>query len=99
MNLILGQIHTGVSQSFITKTVEMTPEVDTGNIEKTFDFTVAEDVDAEEMGIVLAEFENAGAAHNYYRDNYFICGKPEDKCCENNAVESEQAPEWVQKIR
>ena len=68
LNLILGQIRTGVSQNFITKSAKTEPKVDESNTEQSSGFIAMEDVDAEEMGVVFARFENIEAAYKYYQD-------------------------------
>ena len=75
LDLILGQIRTGVSQNFITKSAKTEPKVDESNTEQSSGFIVMEDVDAEAMGIVFARFENVEAAYQYYRDKANYCSE------------------------
>ena len=75
LNLILGQIRTGVSQNFITKSAKTEPEADESNTEQSSGFIAMEDIDAEEMGMVLAQFENVKAAYNYYQDKANYCSE------------------------
>ncbi len=75
LNLILGQIRTGVSQNFITKSAKTEPKVDESNTEQSSGFIAMEDVDAEEMGIVFARFENVEAAYQYYQDKANYCSE------------------------
>lgn len=75
LNLILGQIRTGVSQNFITKSAKTEPKVDESNTEQSSGFIAMEDVDAEEMGVVFARFENIEAAYKYYQDKANYCSE------------------------
>lgn len=75
LDLILGQIRTGVSQNFITKSAKTELKVDESNTEQLSGFIVMEDIDAEEMGIVFAQFDNIEAAYNYYRDKVNYCSE------------------------
>lgn len=75
LDLILGQIRTGVSQNFITKSAKTEPKVDESNTEQSSGFIAMEDVDAEAMGIVFARFENVEAAYQYYRDKANYCSE------------------------
>ena len=75
LDLILGQIRTGVSQNFITKSAKTEPKVDESNTEQSSGFIAMEDVDAEEMGMVLAQFEDVKAAYNYYQDKANYCSE------------------------
>lgn len=75
LNLILGQIRTGVSQNFITKSAKTEPKVDESNTEQPSGFIAMEDIDAEEMGIVFARFENIETAYKYYQDKVNYCSE------------------------
>lgn len=75
LDLILGQIRTGVSQNFITKSAKTEPKVDESNTEQSSGFIAMEDVDAEEIGIVFARFENIEAAYQYYQDKANYCSE------------------------
>ncbi len=75
LNLILGQINTGMSQSFIIKSAKAKPEVNNSNEEQHSDFIAMEDMDAEEIGIVFAQFENIEAAYKYYQDKVNYCSE------------------------
>ena len=55
LNMLFGQVKTGVSQSF--------------------GVGQAEDMDVEAMGMVLAVFEDIGAAEGYYRDEVNYCAE------------------------
>ena len=61
LNMLFGQVKTGVSQSF--------------GVGQAEDGGQAEDVDAEAMGMVLAVFEDIGAAEGYYRDEVNYCAE------------------------
>lgn len=73
LDLILGQINTGASQNFVIKTAAVEPAVDSDSIEPPSGFVAMEDMDAEEMGIVFAQFENIEAAYKYYQDKVNYC--------------------------
>lgn len=75
LDLILGQINTGTSQNFVIKAAEVEPTVDNDSVEPPSGFIVMEDVDAEEMGIVFAQFENIEAAYTYYQDKVNYCSE------------------------
>ncbi len=75
LDLILGQIRTGVSQNFITKSAKTEPKVDESNTERPSGFIAMEDIDAEEMGVVFARFENIEAAYQYYQDKANYCSE------------------------
>lgn len=75
LDLILGQMRTGVSQSFITKVVEKGSEVDDNDTERPSGFVPAEDMDVEAMGMVLAQFEDVKVAYNYYQDKANYCSE------------------------
>lgn len=75
LDLILGQIRTGVSQNFITKFAETEPKVYEDDLERPSGFIAMEDIDAEAMGIVLAQFEDVKAAYNYYQDKANYCSE------------------------
>lgn len=75
LNLIFGQIRTGMSQNFITKSAEVKPEVGSNDDGQYSGFITMDDVKAEEMGIVFAEFENIEAAYDYYRDKVNYCSE------------------------
>lgn len=65
LDLILGQIRTGVSQSFIIKTAEV----------RASGFVGREDIDTEAMGMVLARFDDMETAYNYYQDKVNYCSE------------------------
>lgn len=75
LDLILGQMRTGVSQSFITKVAEKGSEVDDNEAEYVSGFVPAEDMDVEAMGMVLAQFEDVKVAYNYYQDKANYCSE------------------------
>lgn len=75
LNLILGQMRTGVSQNFITKSAKTEPKADESNTEQSSGLIAMGDIDAEEMGMVLAQFENVKAAYNYYQDKANYCSE------------------------
>lgn len=75
LDLILGQVRTGMSQNFITKSVKAEPKVDESDTEQSSGFIVVEDIDAEAMGMVLAQFENIEAAYDYYQDKANYCSE------------------------
>ena len=75
LDLILGQINTGASQNFVIKTAAVEPAVDSDSIEPPSGFVAMEDMDAEEMGIVFAQFENIEAAYKYYQDKVNYCSE------------------------
>lgn len=74
LDLILGQISTGTSQNFII-TAEAKPEVNNGNDEQYSGFVTMGDMDAEEMGIVFAQFKNIKEAYKYYQDKVNYCSE------------------------
>lgn len=75
LDLILGQIRTGVSQNFIIQSAKTEPKMDEDDMGQSSGFIVMEDIDAEEMGIVFAQFDNIEAAYNYYRDKVNYCSE------------------------
>ena len=75
LDLVLGQIRTGASQSFIIKTAKTEPKVDVDDMERPSGSIAMEDVDAEEMGMVFAQFKNVKAAYNYYQDKANYCSE------------------------
>ncbi len=75
LNLILGQIRTGVSQNFITKSAKTEPKEDEDDMEQSSGFIAMEDIDAEAMGMVFAQFEDVKAAYNYYQDEANYCSE------------------------
>ena len=75
LGLILGQISTGTSQNFIIKSAEAKPEVNNGNDEQYSGFVTMGDMDAEEMGIVFAQFKNIEEAYKYYQDKVNYCSE------------------------
>ena len=75
LNLILGQMRTGVSQNFITKAAEKKAEVDDGGAGQVSGFTPAEDMDTEEVGMVFAEFPDIETAYRYYQDKANYCSE------------------------
>lgn len=75
LDLILGRINTGMSQNFVIKSVEVEPTVDSTGEEQYSGFIAMEDMDAEEMGIVFAQFENIEAAYKYYQDKVNYCSE------------------------
>lgn len=75
LDLILGQIRTGVSQNFITKSAKTEPKMDEDDMGQSSGFIVMEDIDAEAMGMVLAQFEDVKAAYNYYQDKANYCSE------------------------
>ena len=75
LNLILGQIRTGVSQNFITKSAKTEPKEDEDDMEQSSGFIAMEDLDAEAMGMVFAQFEDVKAAYNYYQDEANYCSE------------------------
>lgn len=75
LDLILGQIRTGVSQNFITKSAKTEPEEDESDMGQSSGFIAMEDTDAEEIGVVFARFENIEAAYKYYQDKANYCSE------------------------
>lgn len=75
LDLILGQINTGTSQNFVIKAAEVKPAVDSDSVEPPSGFIAMEDMNAEEMGIVFAQFENIEAAYKYYQDKVNYCSE------------------------
>lgn len=75
LDLILGQINTGASQNFVIKTAEAEQAVDSDSIEPPSGFVAMEDMDAEEIGIVFAQFGNIEAAYKYYQDKVNYCSE------------------------
>ena len=75
LDLILGQIRTGVSQNFITKSAKTEPKMDEDDMGQSSGFIAMEDIDAEAMGMVLAQFEDVKAAYNYYQDKANYCSE------------------------
>ena len=75
LDLILGQVRTGVSQNFITKSAKTEPKVDKDDMGQSSGFIAMEDLDAEAMGMVLAQFEDVKAAYNYYQDKANYCSE------------------------
>lgn len=75
LDLILGQIRTGVSQNFITKSAKTEPKMDEDDMGQSSGFIVMEDIDTEAMGMVLAQFEDVKAAYNYYQDKANYCSE------------------------
>lgn len=70
LNMLFGQVKTGVSQSFGVRQAE-----DGLAAAGTMGDGQAEDVDAEAMGMVLAVFEDIEAAEGYYRDEVNYCAE------------------------
>lgn len=75
LNLILGQIRTGTSQNFITKSAKTEPKTDEGDAERPSGFIAMDDIDTEETGIVFAEFPDVETAHKYYQDKANYCSE------------------------
>ncbi len=75
LDLILGQINTGMSQNFVIKAAEVEPMVDNDSVEPPSGFIAIEDMDAEEIGIVFARFESIEAAYKYYQDKVNYCSE------------------------
>lgn len=75
MDLILKQINTGVSQDFVIKSAEVKPELDHGNEGQYSGFITMEDMGAEAMGMVFAQFGNIEAAYDYYKDEVNYCSE------------------------
>lgn len=75
LDLILGQVRTGVSQNFITKSAKTEPKVDKDDMGQSSGFIAMEDLDAEAMGMVLAQFEDVKAVYNYYQDKANYCSE------------------------
>lgn len=75
LDLILGQIRTGVSQNFITKSAKTEPEEDESDMGQSSGFIAMEDIDAEAMGMVFVQFEDVKAAYNYYQDKANYCSE------------------------
>lgn len=73
LDLILGQISTGMSQNFIIKSAKAKSAVDNDEAELPSEFVTMKDMDAEEVGIVFARFENIEAAYKYYQDKVNYC--------------------------
>ena len=78
LNMLFGQVKTGVSQSFGVGQAEDggQAEAENGLAEAgTTGDGQAEDVDAEAMGMVLAVFEDIEAAEGYYRNEVNYCAE------------------------
>ncbi len=75
LDLILGQISTGMSQNFITKSADVKPAEDSTGEEQYSGFVAMEDVETEEMGIVFAQFDNIEVAYDYYKDKVNYCSE------------------------
>lgn len=75
LDLILGQMRTGASQSFITKAAEKELEVDDDEAGQVSGFVPAEDMDVEAMGMVFAEFSDIETAYEYYQDKANYCSE------------------------
>ncbi len=75
LDLILGQIRTGVSQNFIIQSAKTEPKMDEDDMGQSSGFIVMEDVDAEVMGIVFARFENIEAVYQYYQEKANYCSE------------------------
>ena len=69
LNMLFGQVKTGVSQSFGVGAGDGLAEAETTGGE------LAGEVDAEAMGMVLAVFEDIEAAEGYYRDEVNYCAE------------------------
>lgn len=69
LNMLFGQVKTGVSQSFGVGAGDGLAEAEATSGE------LAGEVDAEAMGMVLAVFEDIGAAEGYYRDEVNYCAE------------------------
>jgi len=75
LDLILGQMRTGVSQSFIMKAAEKWSEVDNNDMVRPSGFVPAEDIDTEAMGMVFARFPDIETAYEYYRNKANYCSE------------------------
>lgn len=75
LDLILGQVRTGASQNFITKSAKTESKTNGSNAMQPSGLIAMEDIDAGAMGMVLAQFEDVDAAHNYYRDKANYCSE------------------------
>lgn len=75
LNLILGKIRTGTSQNFITKSAKTEPKTNESDAERPSGFIAMDDIDAEEAGIVFAEFPDIETAHKYYQDKANYCSE------------------------
>ena len=78
LNMLFGQVKTGVSQSFGVGQAEDGGQAEAENglaAAGTMGDGQAEDVDAEAMGMVLAVFEDIEAAEGYYRDEVNYCAE------------------------
>ena len=78
LNMLFGQVKTGVSQSFGVGRAEDGGQAEAENglaAAGTMGDGQAEDVDAEAMGMVLAVFEDIEAAEGYYRDEVNYCAE------------------------
>ncbi len=64
-----------MSQNFITKSAKTEPKVDKDDMGQSSGFIAMEDLDAEAMGMVLAQFEDVKAAYNYYQDKANYCSE------------------------
>lgn len=69
LNMLFGQVKTGVSQSFGVGAGDGLAEAEATGGE------LAGEVEAEAMGMVLAVFEDIGAAEGYYRDEVNYCAE------------------------
>ena len=69
LNMLFGQVKTGVSQSFGVGAGDGLAEAEATGGE------LAGEVDAEVMGVVLAVFEDIEAAEGYYRDEVNYCAE------------------------
>ncbi len=74
LDLLLAQVNTGLSGSFILKTAPQSAEKVT-NREPTSGIITKKDVNAEATGLVFAEFPNLETAYNYFRDKSNYCSE------------------------
>ena len=75
LDLILGQMRAGASQSFITELAKKKAETDDGDVGQVSGFVPAEDMDAEDVGMVFARFPDVETAYKYYRDKVNYCSE------------------------
>lgn len=75
LDLLIGQISTGVSQDFSLNAVALKTVDQVSHNEPLPDVVVAEEMGAEEMGLVFAIFPSLETAYAYYRDEVNYCSE------------------------
>lgn len=75
LDLLLGQISTGISQDFILNATALGTDNQVSHNELLSGVVAAEEIDAEEMGLVFAIFPSLETAYSYYRDEVNYCSE------------------------